>query len=214
VADLVRFQRLTGCRPTEACSVRPSDIERGGEVWIYRPLSHKTEHHGRERAIPIGPEAQRVLTPYLLRAADAYCFSPTDSERQRRAQRHAERTTPKKQGNKPGSNRVRSPKRRAGPRYTKDSYNQAITRACKLAEVPKWTPNQLRHARATEIRKALAGGDAGLAGALPRQRDPNLRRTRPDQSHRSRQSPGVIAAERNLPRTERLPSPPPAGVAP
>jgi site-specific recombinase XerD len=31
-------------------------------------------------------------------------------------------------------------------------YRKAITRACKKAGVEKWTPNQLRHAGATEIR--------------------------------------------------------------
>ena len=46
VADMVRFQRLTGCRPGEACIVRPCDVDRSGDVWLYRPESHKTEHLG------------------------------------------------------------------------------------------------------------------------------------------------------------------------
>lgn len=28
-----------------------------------------------------------------------------------------------------------------------------IHRACKAAKVPQWSPNQLRHSRATEVRK-------------------------------------------------------------
>ena len=48
VADMVRFQRLTGCRPGEVCLLRPCDLDRSGDVWAYRPESHKTEHHGRE----------------------------------------------------------------------------------------------------------------------------------------------------------------------
>ncbi len=35
VADMVRFQRLVGCRPTETCMVRPFDVDRSGEVWVY-----------------------------------------------------------------------------------------------------------------------------------------------------------------------------------
>lgn len=32
-ADMVRVQRLTGCRPAEVCMIRPCDIDRSGEVW-------------------------------------------------------------------------------------------------------------------------------------------------------------------------------------
>lgn len=155
VADLVRFQRLTGCRPTEACSVRPRDINRDGPVWVCRPESHKTEHHGRERLIAVGPDGQRVLGPYLNRGPDEYCFSPSESESLRLEAKHAQRETPISRGNRPGSNRKPSPARPAGSRYTKDSYNRAIARACKKAGIEKWTPNQLRHTRATEVRKAF-----------------------------------------------------------
>jgi integrase len=94
VADMVRFQRLTGCRPAEVCLVRPGDVDTTGEVWIYRPESHKTEHVGRERVICVGPQAQDVLRPYLLRPADAYCFAPVESETKRNARRRANRRSP------------------------------------------------------------------------------------------------------------------------
>lgn len=67
VADMVRIQRLTGCRPSEVCLIRPMDIDRSVEIWRYRPSSHKMEHHYRQRIIPIGPRAQQLLTKYLLR---------------------------------------------------------------------------------------------------------------------------------------------------
>ena len=54
VADMVRLQRLTGMRPAEVCILRPIDLDRSGDVWLYRPQSHKTEHHGRERVIFLG----------------------------------------------------------------------------------------------------------------------------------------------------------------
>jgi integrase len=109
------------------------------------------------------------LRPYLLRDKTAYCFSPKDSERKRRAVQHDQRKTPLSCGNRPGSNKRRKPNRTAGDRYNKDSYCRAIHRACDRAFPPpkelegdelkawrnsqRWNPNQLRHAAATEIRK-------------------------------------------------------------
>jgi integrase len=68
VAAMVRFQRLTGCRPGELAQMRPEDIDRNGDVWTYTPTSHKTEHHGKSRTIYIGPQAQQILAPWLLKA--------------------------------------------------------------------------------------------------------------------------------------------------
>ena len=169
VADMVRFERLTGCRPDEVCIIRPCDVDMSQDVWIYRPESHKAEHHGRERIIAIGPKAQDVLRPYLLRSKETYCFVPAESERKRRAERHAQRVTPLSCGNRPGTNRKRRPKRSAGDRYTTNSYRRAIHRAVELANrertkeaaqqgekaalLEKWSPNRLRHSAATEIRR-------------------------------------------------------------
>jgi len=33
VADMVKFQRLTGCRPEEVCMIRPCDVDTSGDVW-------------------------------------------------------------------------------------------------------------------------------------------------------------------------------------
>ena len=153
VADMLLFQRLTGARPGEVCILRPCDIERSEDIWSYRPESHKTEHHGRERIIFIGPRAQTILRPYLLREADAYCFSPAESEKNRLAELHAGRNTPLSCGNRPGMNRKRAPRRKAGSRYTTGSYRRAIHRACDKAAIDRWSPNQLRHSAGTEIRR-------------------------------------------------------------
>jgi integrase len=183
VADMVRLQRLTGCRPEEICAVRPCDVDTSETVWAYRPQSHKTEHHGRERVIFIGPKGQDVLRPYLLREKSAFCFCPAEGERKRRAILHQQRRTPVGYGNGPGTNRKADPQRAAGQKYTTGSYRRAIHRACELAfglpdelrklpsEMPEaeraerrrqasqwrvqhaWHPNQLRHSAATEIRK-------------------------------------------------------------
>jgi integrase len=164
VADMVRFQRLTGTRPGEVCSLRPMDIDRSGEVWTWRPPRHKTTWRGKDRVISIGPRAQEVLMKYLLREAPAYCFSPIEAERRRSELRRLARQSPMTP-----SQRKRKPKRngRRRPRdcYDAASYRHAVTRAVaalnakRLREDPaapqveEWSPNQLRHAAATEIRR-------------------------------------------------------------
>jgi integrase len=40
-----------------------------------------------------------------------------------------------------------------GECYTDISYRRAVHRACKKAKVPQWSPNRLRHTRASEIRQ-------------------------------------------------------------
>jgi integrase len=172
VADMVRVQRLTGCRPAEVCMIRPCDINRSVDVWEYRPQSHKTVHQGRERVIFMGPQAQTVLLRYLARDPQAHCFRPCDSEAKRRAAQHAARKTPLSCGNVPGSHRVRrKPRKSPGESYNSRSYHQAVRYGCmKAFPVPDeiagnpeavakwradhhWFPNQLRHSVATAVRK-------------------------------------------------------------
>jgi len=157
VADLARFQRYTGCRPAEACMIRPCDVDRSSDIWTYTPDSHKTEHHGRKRVVFVGPKAQAILLRYLVRDAEAYCFCPADSEAKRRAVVHDARTTPLSCGNKPGSKQKKRGRRRPelqpGDKYSTDSYRRAISRACEIRNIEKWSPNRLRHTAATEIRR-------------------------------------------------------------
>jgi integrase len=120
IADMVRLQRFTGMRPGELVMMQPDEVDRSGEIWIYVPDHHKTEHHGKDRTIYLGPKAQAILAPWLLKCSTEYVF-PT-----RRSQH-----------------------------YTSDSYRQVIHRACKLHGLTKWSPNQVRKATATSVRKAL-----------------------------------------------------------
>ena len=77
VRSMVELQRATGMRPKEVCQLRPCDVDRSGDVWLYTPAEHKTEHHGKRRVILIGPRGQAILKPYLLRPHDEYCFRPS-----------------------------------------------------------------------------------------------------------------------------------------
>jgi integrase len=156
VAAMVRLQLLTGMRPGEACSMRRVDIDAGRKTWIYRPASHKAEHHGRSRVIPLGPQAQAVIRPFLPLDPLEPLFSPRAWMAESR----------------PNATRVYA------DRYTKDTYGQAVDRACAKAfphpkfgcssrgldaaqnrdlaawqKKRRWSPNQLRHAYATRLRR-------------------------------------------------------------
>ena len=162
VADMVRIQRLTSARPGVVCSMSPTDIDCGGDVWIYRPSEHKTEHFEKDRVIAIGRRAIKILSSYMDRGIGEFCFSPQESERRRREAATKRRRTRASTGNRPGTNRVASPKRKAGERYVTASYRRAIHRVCKKRGIEQWSPNRIRHTASTEIRK-LFGIDATRA---------------------------------------------------
>ncbi len=119
---MVRIHRLTGMRSSELCQMRPCDIDRTGEAWLYRPTVHKNQHRktqaSKQRVIVLGQQAQAILTPYLLRDHQAFCFVPES---------------------------------RGKAKYTACSYRRAIQRAAKRAKVPHWFPNQPRHSWATGV---------------------------------------------------------------
>ncbi len=169
VADMVRLQRLTGMRPGEICIMRLCDIDRTNSVWIYYPERHKTMNTGRERPIFIGPQGQALLAKYLDRGPESPCFQPQEAVAAQREQRSADRKTPLSCGNRRGTNLKRLPKKQAGERYEPKTYNRAVAYVLKrifpepegLSEKElaawrlkyRWSPNRLRHAAATEIRK-------------------------------------------------------------
>ena len=129
------------------------DVQRMDDILGNKPQTHKTKHHGRQRLIFIGPRGQEILRPYLATTKDdEYIFRPESAEKVRNELRRAARKspmTPSQAKRKPKE----APKRTPGKRYQRVSYTRAITRACKLAKVSEWSPNQLRHNAATELRK-------------------------------------------------------------
>jgi integrase len=133
---MIQLQLLTGARSGEIVIMRPCDIDRSGKVWLYTPQAHKTAWRGHERTIYIGPKAQQVLAPYLLRPEGEYCFSPAEAEARRRAEAHARRQTPMSCGNRPGTNRKKMPGRKPGGHFTPQSYARAITQSLKKAFPP------------------------------------------------------------------------------
>jgi integrase len=148
---MIELQRLTGMRPGEVCIMRTIDLDTSGRVWVYTPESHKTEHHGKERRIFIGPRAQEVLRPWLRTDLTAYLFSPAEAEAERLAEMRRNRKTPVQPSQRDRSKPGRA--RNLGDHYDVKAYLHAIHRGCLKAGVPRWGPNRLRHNAATEIRK-------------------------------------------------------------
>ena len=176
VAGLVRLQLLTGMRPGEACAIRGCDLTRGDGAWTYEPASHKTAWRGRRRVIPLGPRAVSLVREFLGADPEAYLFRPADAvaeHHEARAAARRSRPTPSEE-----ASRASAPGARHAPRYRRNTYRNAIARACDRAfshpvisaisprsrtaeqrsellawrKAHRWHPNQLRHAAATAIR--------------------------------------------------------------
>jgi integrase len=78
VAAMIQLQHLCGSRPQEVVSIRPCEIIIEGDVWLYQPRSHKTEHFDRDKVIVLWPKAQAILRPWLDRDPETYCFVPAE----------------------------------------------------------------------------------------------------------------------------------------
>lgn len=160
VKSMVEVQRLTGMRPCEVTLMRACDIDRSSDVWVYEPHDHKNRWRGHRRLVPIGPKSQDIIRPFLSRPDDSYLFSPTEAEAWRNQRRRQNRVTPMTP-----SQAVRhpkpKPKKQPRDHFDVDSYRRAISYGIKRAnkgraedkKIPSWFPLQLRHSRATEIRR-------------------------------------------------------------
>jgi integrase len=146
VSDMVRLQWLTGARSQSICQAGPGQFNRDPQPWEWRPR-HKMESAGHELVIYLGPQAQKIVAPYL-ELGQAYLFQPKHMSGQRaRGYRSF---------------------------YDAVSYLRAITRAIDRVNrarvkagadpIPYWTPHQLRHARATLLRASygLEGSQAAI----------------------------------------------------
>lgn len=151
VADMVRLQLLTGARPGEICAMRVRDLEMTGDVWVYKPVKHKTAWRGHKRNVALGPRAQAIVRKYLKPQLDAYLFSPAEADRQRKEEMRKNRKTPVQPSQIDRAKK--DAKRKPGARYRVTAYNCAIRRACRRANVPHWHPHQLRHSASLLIER-------------------------------------------------------------
>lgn len=144
---LIQLQLLTGARSGELVRLRPIDIDTSTDVWSTKLEAHKTAYLDKNRILLFGPQAQKILLGFMAdRRVDTFLFSPKEGERER----YARARTHRRPGESPGD---RKTGRTLGDHYTTTSYRRAIARACDRADVPRWTPHQLRHNAATAISK-------------------------------------------------------------
>ncbi len=151
VAAMIQLQHLCGARPQEVVTIRPDEVDTSGDVWLYHPRHHKMEHFDRRKVIMLGPKAQEILRPWLERDAGSYCFVPAETSawHYRRSRRKSCSDAPTEQIE------PKVLKLQPGVKYTRHSYRVAVQRACKRAGITPWSPRQLRHTRATAIRKTF-----------------------------------------------------------
>lgn len=158
----------------------------GVPLWLVRFDGHKTAWRGHHRWVPLGPRAQEILAPYLERAPDAYCFCPREvaaawAREHGRTFRPDQRRAPGERYDTERYDRVvlracrrtfpppeHLARRRAPRRGGWESVacweerlgedGRAELRAWEREH--SWSPNQLRHARATEIETDCGREDA------------------------------------------------------
>ena len=150
IGAMIRLQQLTGMRSGNLVAIRPVDLSHAGDLWYYVPERHKTAWKGKNLSIVLGPKCQQLLAPFIGgRAVDEFIFSPREAAFWHAIERRKRRRA------LPKSLRDKDPKVRNDIRdhYDSGSYRTAVQRGARKCGVPCWTPNQLRHSRATIIRK-------------------------------------------------------------
>jgi site-specific recombinase XerC len=135
--------------------MRTADLDMSGEVWVYTPPRHKTEHHDKSRRVYLGAKAQQVLRPWLRADRTAYLFSPQEAVEEWRATKRRNRKTPLTPSQK-ARRCKRKPKRTPGARYDVRAYAHAIARACVRAfphpTLAPLKPRDLDPARREELK--------------------------------------------------------------
>ena len=182
IADMVRVQRLAVMRPSEVCRMKVGEIDRSGEVWVYRPPIHKNSWRNDDdsqpdyiRVIPLGKYEQSILVRRMAwKGADDYIFTPAEAMRERwqlATSKRKTKVTPSQQRRK--EERAKKPKRKYRECYSAISYAKAIKRTIEAVneqlddmKIKHWTPYQLRHTAVTELTKMDgAGSDTARAVA-------------------------------------------------
>ncbi|VTR92786.1 catalytic phage domain protein : Integrase, catalytic core, phage domain protein OS=Rhodopirellula sallentina SM41 GN=RSSM_06627 PE=4 SV=1: Phage_integrase [Gemmata massiliana] len=133
---MIRTQLSAGLRPGELCGLCPEDLDRSQVPWRYEVVEYnKMLHKDVRRVVFFGPRARASLDPLL-----SVCAA--------------------------GEKVFRFPPWRRGAAWTPVSvaiYRGRIAGACEAAKVPIWTPNQLRHNRATEVMDIYESDQATAA---------------------------------------------------
>ena len=105
----------------------------------------------------MGPGSAGGSCKPFLRVDQGYLFQPAEVDEESRRTKRENRKTPlwpshvaAKEANKA---ETESPE--FAEFYETRTYARAIERACKRADVQRWSPNMLRHAAATRLRREI-----------------------------------------------------------
>lgn len=166
VAAITKLQLLTAARPDEICQMRTCDIDMTGPEWTYRPETHKMQRKGKKREIILGRQCQDIIRPFMRPEIGTYLFRSEDSFNYWRTHWRGKARMPAEvleYHKKWKAKRREGPRRTFKPRITSAEYASAIKTATRKANVdratrglppiPRWTPYQIRHTRATEFRE-------------------------------------------------------------
>lgn len=152
VADMMRMQWLTCCRPSSLFRATPKQFKADADgMLIWRPR-HKNEWRGKKLQIPIGPKCEEIVRRYLERAPEAFLFRPVEMVTNRSKKEQFDREFYRK--------KIGQAQSRADIALEKE-----LKRALKPTENQVWTMYQIRHGRVTAevdshdltVAKAVAG---------------------------------------------------------
>jgi integrase len=166
IEAIVRTHWYIGGRPSELVAMRPEDLDRSEEVWTYSPASHKNQHREKPLTYWIGPKCQALLLPLLERCGPGelvFRYPPRVYAKKGgggTADHHEPRATiPITEATATAPH----PQRGKSRPISRREYGRRVKKACEAAGVKPWTPHQLRHARATEVRRIYESNAAAAA---------------------------------------------------
>jgi len=164
VGDMLQLIWYTAMRPYEVCDMRPFDILCDNpQCWLYIPGRdqtpvglHKTTRFERVKVIPLASKCQKLLK-LRIKEFDSkkYIFSPKEAMDEFLEKKLANRKTPLKSGNRPGTNRKKHPMFNPGRKYGHHALRNACKRGCERAGVEVFVPYDLRRTMATGTRSIL-----------------------------------------------------------
>ena len=139
VRAMVMLQLLAATRPGEAIGMRPCGVDRSDPTaWIYRPASHKTEHHDKGRVVVLSGPGPRGGS------GTGCCATPGPGASRR------PRCSPR--GSVPGS--ARAPRRWPGPSRAGSTRSGAIAQRSSERAFPHPTIEAIPPRKRTEEQRA------------------------------------------------------------
>jgi integrase len=123
---VLELQLATGMRPGEACAMREDDVDRSGKTWLYRVRDEVNKNAHRDQAL------EYHLGPRARAAIGPFLEAAG-----------------------PGGYLFRADRGRHREHVAVHYYREVLGAACVAAGVAHVHPHQVRHTRATEVRKAF-----------------------------------------------------------